>query len=310
MLISVIMAVYNDEKYIKEAIDSVLGQTYQDFEFIIIDDGSTDGTLQIIQSYRDARILLLKNEKNKGLPYSLNRGIEAAKGKYIARMDGDDICFPQRLEKQLFYMENHSHITICGSNRLLFGDGKFIKCNSPETSEQLKVRMLFGTPIAHPSWFIRKSDFDKYHFRYNENFRRSQDYELFYRVVQSCQAACVQEPLLKYRVAPKSEKSRTAEERYTMKVARKILLDLHLRPSLKELRLLLGYENNFKKVKNQIELILLYEKIISANGKSRLFDEQILKDTLDTMIHKKCGDHYYISVISRYLIRYGLRQIN
>lgn len=303
MLISVIMAVYNDEKYIKEAIDSVLAQTHQEFELIIIDDGSTDSTLQIIQSYRDERILLLRNEGNKGLPYSLNRGLEAAKGKYIARMDGDDICHPRRLERQLAYMDSHHNITICGSNRMLFGNGKCIECRCPETSEELKVRMLFGTPIAHPSWFIRKSDFDKYHFRYNESFRRSQDYELFYRVMQKCQAACVQEPLLKYRVVSKSGKSLMVEERYTMKVARRILKDLHMHPSPKELRLLLGYENDLKRLTNQINLILLYEKMISANHEWGLFDEQILRDTLNRMLHAKCGEHSYISFIFQYLVR-------
>ena len=101
------MSVYNGAKFLAEAIDSILAQTFTDFEFIIIDDTSSDDSLQVINSYKDARIVLLQNTKNIGLTKSLNIGIAKAKGKYIARMDADDISMPKRLEKQFDFMEEH-----------------------------------------------------------------------------------------------------------------------------------------------------------------------------------------------------------
>ena len=108
--VSVVMSVYNGELFLKEAIDSILSQTYKKFEFIIIDDGSTDGSLNIINEYSDERIKILVNPKNEGLIFSLNKGIELALGTYIVRMDADDISLPQRIEEQVSFMEKHGSI--------------------------------------------------------------------------------------------------------------------------------------------------------------------------------------------------------
>ena len=113
-LVSVVLSVYNAEKHIVEAIESILTQSYKNFEFIIIDDGSTDGSLEIIKSYDDERIILISRE-NKGLIASLNEGIEQAKGKYIARMDADDISLSSRFEEQVTFMEMHEEVGICGT---------------------------------------------------------------------------------------------------------------------------------------------------------------------------------------------------
>ena len=103
--VSVVMPAYNAAKYIKEAIDSILAQTYRDFEFIIVNDGSTDNTKEIILSYSDPRIVYIENEQNSGICVTLNKGLDAAKGRYIVRMDSDDIALPQRLEVQVRYMD-------------------------------------------------------------------------------------------------------------------------------------------------------------------------------------------------------------
>jgi len=114
--VSIVMSVYNAQKYLDEAIESILNQTYSNFEFIIINDGSTDKSLEIIENYakKDSRIIVI-NRENKGLIYSLNEGIRKANGKYIARMDADDISLPQRLEKQVEFMEKNKNIGICGT---------------------------------------------------------------------------------------------------------------------------------------------------------------------------------------------------
>ena len=119
--ISIVMPVYNCENYLHEAIKSILEQTYTDFEFIIINDGSEDNSEDIILSYADPRIIYIKNDKNMKIVKTLNKGISLSRGKYIARMDADDICYRDRLEKQLSFMEKHKDIDLCGSYAQNFG---------------------------------------------------------------------------------------------------------------------------------------------------------------------------------------------
>ena len=114
--ISVVMSVYNGEKYLREAIDSILSQTYQNFEFIVIDDCSSDNTSYILKSYTDARMQIIRNDRNLKLPASLNKGLKIAKGKYIARMDADDIAMPDRFAKQVEYLEEHSDVAVVGGS--------------------------------------------------------------------------------------------------------------------------------------------------------------------------------------------------
>lgn len=123
-LIYVVMSCYNREKYVVEAIESILNQTYTNFEFIIIDDCSTDNTFEIVKEYakKDNRILALKNDKNYCYVHSLNKGIEIAKGKYIARMDDDDISLPERFEKQVEFLEKNEDIIALGTFIEIFSD--------------------------------------------------------------------------------------------------------------------------------------------------------------------------------------------
>lgn len=113
--VSVVMPAFNAEKYIREAVDSILNQTFTDFEFIIINDGSTDHTKEIILEYDDPRIVLLENEKNSGIVVTLNKGIQFARGEYIARMDSDDISLCNRIERQVLFLDSHAHIGLIGS---------------------------------------------------------------------------------------------------------------------------------------------------------------------------------------------------
>jgi glycosyltransferase involved in cell wall biosynthesis len=113
--VSVVMSVYNGEKYLCEAIDSILNQTFENFEFLIVNDGSTDRTLEILQSYRDPRIKVINNERNIGLTASLNKGLKIAKGEYVARMDADDVSFPHRLEQQKAFLDRNPRVAMVGS---------------------------------------------------------------------------------------------------------------------------------------------------------------------------------------------------
>lgn len=156
-LISVILPAYNAERFLKEAIDSILAQTYTNFELIILNDGSTDRTEEIILSYDDPRIRYVKNETNLKLIKTLNKGIELAKGKYIARMDADDISLPTRLEKEYEFMEKHPNAGACSTKvYLLRGDrvkkGHYYPSASPEAC---RFCSIFRTPLSHPASFFR-----------------------------------------------------------------------------------------------------------------------------------------------------------
>lgn len=199
-LISVVMSVYNGEKYLVEAIDSVLSQSYNNFEFIIINDGSTDSSIDIINEYanKDNRIVVIDRE-NKGLPYSLNEGITKAKGEYIARMDADDICLPDRFEKQLKYI-NENNLDLCGTFIEKFGDNiKNHILKHPLEHNDIKFRLLFTSSFAHPTVMIKKEVFHK--VQYKSIYKVAQDYQLWVDIVNAeFKVGNLPEVLLKYRV--------------------------------------------------------------------------------------------------------------
>lgn len=176
--ISVVMSTYNREEFLPRAIDSVLNQTEKDFEFIIVNDGSTDKTSAILNEYalKDRRIVVLDNEQNKGLVFSLNRGLDAARGKYIARMDDDDISLPTRFEKQWNFMENQPELTVTGawiSSAFNLTPTSFQRGTDPQKNA---IDVYLGNvPIAHPSAFMRRGFIQKHKIRYNPTYKAAED---------------------------------------------------------------------------------------------------------------------------------------
>jgi len=156
--VSVVMSVYNGEKYLREAVDSILNQTFTDFEFIIVDDGSTDKSADVISSYNDPRIVLIQ-QANKGLAVALNVGIKAAKGVYIGRMDADDISHTRRLELQVDYMEKHKECVALGTETdIIDEDGNYIYTNHNCLSkEELNNQFPQSNPITHGSVMMRRA---------------------------------------------------------------------------------------------------------------------------------------------------------
>lgn len=189
--ISVVMSVYNGEKYLKEAIESILSQSYKDFEFIIINDGSTDNSLNIINEYKqkDPRIKVISRE-NKGLIESLNEGVKMAEGEYIARMDADDVSLSNRLEKQLKYAQEGGFV-VCGT----WAEGMVY----PPNFDQIKRFTLLHNPFIHPTVMFRKDVFKKVG-GYRKFFKHIEDYELWTRIVFKYKTGNIPEVLLKYRV--------------------------------------------------------------------------------------------------------------
>lgn len=199
MNVSVIMAAYNSEQYIRNAIESILRQTFTDFEFLIINDGSSDKTLKIIKSYNDIRIKLIDNNKNLGLTKSLNIGMALAKGQYIARMDADDVSMPERLQKQVCFLDNHEDVGVVGSNMLYFGD-RDAKTNFPLDHDAIKLHLLFYTALAHPSIMLRRDVLEKNGIKYNDQYRFSQDYYLYCCLYNITKFANLGDFLLRYRI--------------------------------------------------------------------------------------------------------------
>lgn len=194
------MPVYNGEKHLREAIKSVLNQTFADFEFIIINDGSIDNTENIIQEYsqKDKRIRCVKNITNLGLVPTLNKGLNMATGKYIARMDADDICHQGRFQKQIDFMENNPAIMICGTSYKSFGVKNKIHI-LPNNHEAIKVGLLFGSCICHPSVILRKNFVADSNFRYIENTWPAEDYKAWCDSVKICKMYNLPDILLCYR---------------------------------------------------------------------------------------------------------------
>ncbi len=212
-LVSVIMPVYNAEKYLREAIESILNQTFTDFEFLIFNDGSTDSSLEIINSYKDERIILAYNDKNTGYVQHLNEGIKRAKGKYIARMDADDIALPKRFEKQVAFLEKNPVYILCGSRIRCFGEVEE-QVTLPIEDEEIRLKMLYITPFAHPSVMIRKSVLVDNALLYDDSVMPAEDHDLWVRLSQFGKLHNLQENLLLYRTHKQniSNQSRSKEQ--------------------------------------------------------------------------------------------------
>jgi glycosyltransferase involved in cell wall biosynthesis len=161
--VSVLMPVFNGLPYLADAIDSVLAQTVEDFEFIIVDDRSSDGSRELLEDYaaRDRRIRVLRNDTNLGIADTLNRGISECRGEYIARMDADDVSLPQRFERQVGFMDNAPEVGVCATWFDVFGDEEGTY-RHPTQDAQIKVsHLLHDCAIAHPAVFIRKRVLDE-----------------------------------------------------------------------------------------------------------------------------------------------------
>ncbi len=178
--ISVVMPVFNTPvPILKEAVDSILNQTFRDFEFIIIDDGSDGETVMYLDALDDPRIKIIRNETNIGITKSLNIGFQAAQGKYIARMDADDISLEERFDKQYAYMETHSDVALCGCAVEEFGTKKGRYYTQLGDPEFYRIKCLFYYPgPIHPTFLIRKRVLDQHGISYNEELTYVQDYGL------------------------------------------------------------------------------------------------------------------------------------
>lgn len=236
--ISVVMPAYNSEQYIAEAIESILNQTFSDFEFIIINDGSTDGTADIVKSYNDKRIKFVDNSENRGIVAVLNQGLSMARGEYIARMDSDDISHKNRFEKQIAYMDSHMECGVLSTAYHMFGTKERVVVHPKYVG---LLNLLEGCYVAHPAVMIRKSVLDKYDFRYLQEFKHAEDYELWSRMALVTEIHNLSDVLLEYRWhgANVSIEHATQQRNLTDKIRQNILNKLTDDP--KKQRFILAY---------------------------------------------------------------------
>ncbi len=287
--ISVLLPAYNAELFIEQSITSILKQTFLDFEFIIINDGSTDRTEEIIRGFSDHRIRYFDNLKNCGLIYTLNRGIELANGKYIARMDADDISLPKRFEKQFAYLENHPNCAVLGTAYLpvdLDNNPVMKPVESPIWAKMSEWFMVIGCPVAHPSVMYR-TNLARRANGYNPRFLHAEDYEFWTRMIKLGDICSLPEALLRYRTGNSnrvSEKFFLDQHEISIEIRQNYFLD-HFGNQLpflvsRAIQDIGGNITNSLKNETCYYLLSAYKKIIDKGNITR-----VEKESLDSLVY-------------------------
>lgn len=227
MKLTVFMPVYNREKYIKDSISSILNQDYKDFELLIIDDGSTDKSIEIINSFKDDRIRLLKNEVNKGVVYTRNRGLEEAKGEYILLLDSDDIALPGRLKRQTEFMEkNKDAIIVFSAYISSYPNGDKFKSNIIEEYDKINPMMIFKNCISNGSSMIKKSLVMEHDIRYRKDFFYGEDYAFAVDLMKYGKAYGQNEILSQFNYESTNSITRTVKAKRRKEITEKIMFNI------------------------------------------------------------------------------------
>lgn len=285
ILITVLMSVYNTpSEYLCSAVDSILHQTYQNIEFIIIDDGSSGATKNTLRSFHDERIVSICNEHNLGLTKSLNIGLAAARGKYIARMDADDISLPERLEKQLSFMEDHPETAALGSYIESVKGKRIYHTHWTDDRDILRARMLFGNGgIPHPTAFFRAGFLKKHHILYDETLQKTQDYGMWVDILkQGGQLNLFPQILLQYRTSGEQISCKNRDEQLFFEgtVIERQLRDLPVNMSEEGQNAVKHFgRGNYEISPSKMNRYL--DQIIAANRVSHMYDPMKLALEID-----------------------------
>ena len=283
--ISVVMSAYNREKMVKEAIESILNQTYTDFEFIIIDDCSKDNTAKVIQAYadKDERIVFIKNKKNMHYNYNLRKGFEIANGEYIARMDDDDIAMPTKFEKQVEFLDKNPKVTVLGTFIAPFGS-ESVSWVTETDSDKLNVLMNFFNPMCHPSVMIRKSFLDEHNLTYSPEALYAEEYDLWKNILlKGGKLANLQEILLKYRTHNKRVSEASSTVKTQQQTAYNVRLELLSRffTDIKECKSVINQTIHYPFTKNKKASVYSTLKEIKNRNNGELSNvaiEEVIKD--------------------------------
>ena len=312
--VSVIMPAYNAEKYISEAVESILNQTFSDFEFLIINDGSIDNTEKIIKSYGDERIVYVKNEKNMGIVDTLNRGLKLAKGQYIVRMDADDISLPTRIEKQACFMDKQIEIGVLGTGVQIFGEYVEERERLFKTSDnELKAELLFNSCIAHPTVMIRKSVLENNKLEYNKEFGGKEDFALWWEIAKVSKVATIPEILLRYRIhGNQITQKRSEHDREVSRIfLDRRLIDLQVQLNENEKQSFLNYSRGeFEIVTTDSVkfLISALGKIIEKNKETLFFERKTLQTVCGLAITYTLGQTEIVGTSKKELFQYAIKK--
>lgn len=290
--VSVVLPVYNSEKYLKKSIKSILDQSFSDFEIIAINDGSIDNSLSILDSFHDKRIKIFHNIKNIGISASLNFGIQNSSGEYIARMDSDDICLSNRLKNQTYFLDQNLNVDIVGSYFKTFGYTIPRKICPPLQDNQIKAGLLFNAVLGHPVVMMRKESFLSNKLKYDSNYDGAEDYELWVRSSSKLCFANIPQVLLLYRIHPKqiSSGNRLKQINIADSIRLKYLSDLNISLTDREKEIHLGIcRDNISYLKNfENEEILRWKNTLINQIPS-----QKLSDAIFDEIHKRLKLFYH-----------------
>ena len=284
-LVTVIMPVHNGGRYLPTAIESILKQSEASLELLVVDDGSTDDSREIVGHNTDRRVRLLENQEQQGISYSLNRGIEEARGGFVARMDSDDISVSVRLEKQIAFLSANPAVGICGTGVATF-NLRTSNISPPETHEEIMTALIFGNVMIHPSVMMRRSLFTEKRLRYDcgSAFKHAEDYEFWVRASEVTRLANLPDNLLRYRLHDSQITARKiARQADSALRAQEVLLarlGLRLNEEEQEAqRVLSALPAHFPSGKlEQVESWL--KKISQANTLQPLLDEELLSTEL------------------------------
>ena len=313
--VSILMSVYNGGKFLGDAIESMLSQGFKDFEFIIINDGSIDDSLKIINSYHDERIRLVDNGGNIGLVNSLNKGLELAKGEYIVRMDCDDISCSNRLSSQVKFMNKHKMVGASGSYYDLMFRGKHAVADFPLNNEEISCYLIFNSPMAHPSVIIRRQTILERKLSYRSEFVHAEDYDLWSRISENAELSNIPEVLLNYRVHEGQ-----ITENPNLVVAKRLSLDkirlrhlkrIDMNPDDRELFIHNMVSDGRRPASDQelAEAEAWLKKIVMSNRSSRILSQPYLEKIITERWLRMCFNYYGAKKGLLFFMRSGLYKI-
>lgn len=283
--LSVVVPTYNAARYVREALASVLAQDFEDFELLVVDDGSSDGTAAVLQEIAaDPRVRLLRNERNTGLIATLHRAYGECRAPLIARMDSDDLCAPTRLRRQVEFLQAHPDVAIVGGAIRFFGNVAPNVFRFPLAHEDIRPAMLFYCPLAHPALMFRRELFDQGLLRYDDAFRHAEDYHLWSRLLLKARAANLPDVVLDYRLHPQQVSSGSSGQQYaaSLRVRHEMLAEAGAVPGADEAALheSVILERPLQRADYLADLAAWFARLEEANTRSGYWEASALHQLL------------------------------
>ena len=300
MKVSVVIPMREAAATVGEAVESILGQSLKDFECIVVDDDSSDESCALVDRFGDNRIILERPGKRLGFAGAINHGLTMARGEYIARMDADDIARPDRLTRQVEYLDQHPDIAVCGTWARTFGLGKAFQYSPPTDHHELAAAAMFDNPFIHPTVMMRRAILEQYSLRYDESFNPAEDYALWIAIMQHERCSNLPEVLLDYRIRKEGMSVRQWEDmdRQAIRIIRPQLQSLGLEPSELDLelhrRIGRGQGSRFEQ-KDDIEKAAEWlTRILDSNRERNIYHQEYVQKEVSAIWYRLCFHNLHL----------------